>query len=335
MKEDNFAKVIKKRTEESEKTYSFNEKHNPRLPADYWFQNSSEGLVLFVVFYSRACRWAKCLGCNLPSMVSQYDVSYRNIIKQCDFVFNYILDEKQKIDLAKIILSNNGSILDEETLSTSALLYFITQMNIFCPNIKVLTIESRPEYVDAAELETMHRAIQEGDTPTNLEIAIGFEAFDEEIRNNHFNKGLSLDVFEKLAKMLASYKFKLKTYFMLKPVPGLSEEEAINDIADGVIYLDKIATKYALSINMHLNPTYVAAGTPLEKAFREGNYEPPYMESVRKAILTAENKAISVFAGLFDEDLAVSGGSFIRSGDEELIEKLEAFNRTQDFSLIK
>ncbi len=337
---DKKAEVIIKRTREVGKTYGFRSDYNPRLPADYWFQNPIEGLLLFVVFYTQACRWAKCLGCNLPSQVSQEHVCYRDILKQIDFVFFNVLSSEHKQQLRKIIVSNNGSVLDQHTFSTTALFYFITKMNLFCPNIAVLTLETRPEYVQVSELELLARAMKEGDTPTTLELAIGFEAFDEKTRNEHFVKGLSLDVFEKFATDCAQYNHRLKTYFMLKPIPGLSEQDAIDDIVDAIKYLDSISKKLSTArrrfeVNMHLNPTYAARGTPLEQAFHAGDFIPPTLESVRQAVLAAEDSSISIYVGLNDEGLAVEGGSFIRPGDEELVACLEEFNRTQDFSVLK
>jgi radical SAM enzyme (TIGR01210 family) len=252
-----------------------------------------------------------------------------------DYIFDFILSREQKDNLRKIILSNNGSVLDEVTLSTTALLYFTAKMNMECPNISVLTLETRPEYVDMAELEVLHRALQEGKTPTNLELAVGFEAFDDKIRNEIFNKGLSLETFENMVGKIAVYDYRLKTYFMLKPVPGISEEAAIEDIARAVDYLDTLSRKHNIEINMHLNPTYVAMGTALETEFRKGNYQPPRLESVRKAALAAEWKKISLYIGLNDENLAVPGGSFNRKGDEKLQQILHNFNQTGDFSILK
>jgi radical SAM enzyme (TIGR01210 family) len=256
-------------------------------------------------------------------------------MKQVDFIFDFLLSPQQKEDLRKIIISNNGSILDEDTFSTTALMYFFAKMNIHCPNITVLSMETRAEYVDLEELEVLARALKEGKTPTDLELAIGFEAFDDTIRNDYFYKGLSLETFENMAKMIAKYDFKLKVYFMLKPVPNLSEEEAIEDVKNGINYLDRISGRYSLDMNMHLNPTYVASGTVLEREFTKRLYKPPLLESVRKAVLEAEGKKLSVFVGLYDEGLAVPGGSFIRAGDEKLLKKLEVFNRTQDFTVLK
>ena len=332
---DKFADILTEINRKSGKFYSFHEDHNPRLPADHWFQQPPEGLTLFLVFYTRACRWARCLGCNLSSTESQFEVPFNDIMKQVDHVFDFLLSPGQKENLKKIILSNNGSVLDEATYSTTALLYFVAKMNMNCPNISVLTLETRPEYVDMTELEVLHRALQEGKTPTNLELAIGFEAFDDKIRNDHFRKGLNIETFESMVEKIAKYGFKLKCYFMLKPVPGLSEEQAIADIAKGIAYLDSLSQKYAIEINMHLNPTYVARGTVLETEFNKGNYQPPKLESVQQAVLAAEQKRISLYVGLNDEGLAVPGGSFKREGDEELLEKLNNFNQTGDFSILK
>jgi len=326
---------IEERTREAGKTYSFDESHDTAKPAEYWFQNPPEGLTLFVVFYTKACRWSKCAGCNLPSKMSEHLVSFDKIMGQIDHLFDVILSDEQKKNLKKIIISNNGSILDEDTFSTTALMYFMAKMNINCPNISKLTMETRPEYVDFEELEVLSRALAEGDTKTELELAVGFEAFDDKVRNDYFYKGLSLDKFEKMVEKLAKYKFGLKTYFMVKPVPEMSEEDAVEDIMKAIDYLKDISERYPVDINMHLNPTYVAYGTELEDAFKKGEFTPPTLESVKNAVLTAENKNISIFVGLNDEGLAVPGGSFIREGDKALQEKLAEFNRTQNYDLLK
>ena len=97
------------------------------------------------------------------------------------------------------------AVLDEDTFSSTALMYLLTQINLKFPNISVLALETRPEYTDFAELEFLYRALQESDTPTKLELAIGFEAFDEKVRNDVFQKGLSLDIFEELVKRMAPF----------------------------------------------------------------------------------------------------------------------------------
>ena len=241
---------------------------------------------------------------------------------------------ERRESIRKVIVSNNGSVLDEATFSSTALMYLLAQLNLNLPNLAVLSIETRPEYVDIAELEFIARALAEGDTPTRLEIAIGFEAFDDHIRNDIFDKGMTLKTFERLVRLTAPYGYHLKCYFMQNPIPGMADAEAVADIRDAIDYLGSLAAKHKVSINMHLNPTFVAAGTVLEKAFRDGEYRPPLLRDVAEAARHARGGPISIFIGLSDEGLAVEGGSFLRKGEDELARELERFNRTQDYDIL-
>lgn len=335
MKSDAVTKQIDYGSQKAGKTYTFAKQQDETRPAQMWFQESNEGLILFVVFYTQACRWSRCLGCNLPSMVSREHVSYKALMKQIDNVMADPEVQSRRTSIEKIIVSNNGSVLDEDTFSSTALMYLIAKLNLNMPNLKALTMESRPEYVDLAELEFISRALAESDSRTGLEIAIGFEAFDNQIRNNVFDKGMTLEVFENLVKKMAPYGFRLKCYFMQKPVPDMSDADAVADIHKAIDYLSRISAENGVEINMHLNPTYVASGTALEPAFREGTFTPPSLRDVAKAALHCKGKAISIFIGLSDEGLAVEGGSFIREGDEPLVEKLEQFNREQDYRILE
>ncbi|MBI2450272.1 MAG: hypothetical protein HYV47_01905 [Candidatus Nealsonbacteria bacterium] len=316
------------------KTHGYNNNHDETKPAQIWFENSQEGLTLFVVLYTLACRWQKCVSCNLPSLCSSRHIGFESLMKQIDNLYADSEILRQREEIKKVILSNNGSVLDEKTFSSTALMYFLAKTNMLLPNLAVFSLETRPEFVDVAELEFLSRALKEGKTPTDLEIAVGFEAFNDRIRNEVFNKGLTLKVFEDFVEKVAKYHYRLKCYFMQKPVAGISDEEAIQDIKKGIDYLSAIASRFNLPVNMHLNPTFVARGTFLEEAFLRGEYQPPKLADVIQAVKHAQGKGISIYVSLFDEGLASPGGSFIRQGDEELVKKLEEFNSTQDFSFL-
>jgi len=316
------------------KTHGFDHDHDPRVPAQVWFQESTEGRVLFIVFYTQACRWSRCLGCNLPSRMSEDHVPYANLMAQVDHVFSNPAWMAHRESIRKVIVSNNGSVLDEVTFSSTALMYLLAKLNLHLPNLAVLCLETRPEYVDIAELELIARALAEGDTPTQLEIAIGFEVFDDRIRNEVFHKGLDLAVVEGLVRRVAPYGFRLKCYFMQKAVPGMSDDTAVADIHRAIDYLDELAKRYGVAINMHLNPTFAAAGTPLGEAYTRGAFQPPKLVDVARAARHAVGKAVTVYVGLSDEGLAVPGGSFLRPGEEALVDALETFNRTLDYALL-
>ncbi|MFH1377930.1 MAG: hypothetical protein ABIH86_04185 [Planctomycetota bacterium] len=317
------------------KTYQYNDNHDETAPEEIWFQESNEGEILFIVFYSLACRWSRCLGCNLPSRMASRHIGYRAIMAQVDNLFRRPDVIAKKDAIRKIVVSNNGSILDEATFSSTALMYFIAQVNNHLKNLNAISIETRPEYVDVAELEFIARALSESKRSVSLEIAIGFEAFDDHIRNDVFTKGLPLTAVEELLASLSPYGFRLKAYFMQKPVPGMSDADAIEDIRRAIDYLSRMSDIHRVKINMHINPTYVASGTRLEEAFNKGEYSPPRLIDVADAVRHARGKSVSVFVGLFDEGLAVKGGSFIRAGDEPVIQTLELFNRTQDYDTLE
>lgn len=314
--------------------WTFDDNHDPRTLADWWYQESHEGLVLFLVFYTRACRWSRCLGCNLPSLMSSRLITYREIMAQIDQIFSLPEILARKDEIRKVIISNNGSVLDEDTFSSTALIYLVAKINLHLSNLAVMTMETRPEYVDTAELEFLARALKEGDTPTMLELAVGFEAFNDQIRNDVFDKGLSLAKFERFVEKVIPFGYHIKCYFMQKPVPGMSDEEAVADIKAAIEYLGELGKSSGLVFNMHINPTYAARGTPLEDAFQEGRYQPPLLMDVARAVAHARDRNLTIYIGLFDEGLACEGGSFVRPGDENLLLQLAEFNRTQNYSLL-
>jgi len=322
---------IKAATEASGKTYALAAGHDPTRPVDRWFQRSTDGLVLFVVFYTQACRWSPCTGCNLPSVASPTPVPYSAIARQIDHLLADAEVIAAKPSITKVIVSNNGSVLDEQTFPTTALMYLLARLNLELPAMRVLGLETRAEYVEVLELEVLARAMRERAVPAVLELAIGFEAFDETIRNRIFLKGLSLRTFEDLVDRIRHPGFRLKCYFMQKPVAALSDAEAVADVRAGIDYLHGVAGRSRVAINLHLNPTFVARGTPLEVEFRAGRYTPPRLEDVVRAVLHGEGKALSIFVGLNDEGMAVPGGSFLRDGEAPIVAALEAFNQTQDY----
>ena len=112
------------------KSYAFDDAHDTNLPAQMWFQRSQEGDTLFIVFYSQACRWSRCLGCNLPSKMSSKHVGYKALMAQIDHVFADPRVTAARESIRKVIVSNNGSVLDQATFSSTALMYLLARLNL-------------------------------------------------------------------------------------------------------------------------------------------------------------------------------------------------------------
>lgn len=316
--------------------YDFNNSGNKTLPVMHWFQESPEGRVLFLVFYTQKCKWNRCTGCNLPSQSSEDFIEFGDIKKQIDYVFthlvNYEITQGRSID--KIIVSNNGSVFDENTFPNSSLMYFLLKINETLPKLKKLTLETRPEFVELSELEVVRNIINETGN-TEVEIAIGFEVFDDHIRNQDFKKGLSLRHFENFVEKLAQNKFSLKTYFMLKPVVGMTDEFALQDILNAVGLLKTMEERYDIEISMHLNPTYGAFGTPLETAYNEKKWFPPTFDAISQIIEEAYNSSIELYVGLYDEGLAVEGSNWTYHTSKKDIDRVIQFNKTQNLGEFK
>ncbi|MCW5200152.1 hypothetical protein VU05_05635, partial [Desulfobulbus sp. F1] len=173
--------------------------------------------------------------------MSSRHIGHKELIAQ----IKHIITDHQVIaaqdSIRKVIVSNNGSVLDQETFPVTALMFLVEKLKLHFPGLSVLSIETRPEYVDAATLDSIRRVLTKGHMPTHLEIAVGFEVFDDYIRNDVFGKGLTLKTFEQLAEKIARYGCRLKCYFMQKPIPAMTDEDAIVDIRQAIDYLDHIA----------------------------------------------------------------------------------------------
>ncbi len=170
-KTDSKPKQIEALTIDAGKEYGFDDKHDPSKPAQFWFQQSDEGLILFIVFYSLTCQWSRCTGCNLPSLMASHHVGFKSLMAQVDYVIADSSIAGRLATINKVIISNNGSILDERTYSSTTLMYLLAQLNLHMPNLKVLSLETRPEYVVAKFRGTDSRSeIHDGDSDGRFSI---------------------------------------------------------------------------------------------------------------------------------------------------------------------
>ena len=307
-------------------------------PVGFFFQESYEGTVLFIILKSPPCRHGACTFCGLTETSTTREMIIDHYGDQIDFIFKHRDVHARASEIVKVIVSNQGSVLDEDTFPSVVLNYLFYKMARRLQNLKIVCLESRPEYVDDHELETFRRFLQEVCQDIQLEIAIGYEAHDTVLRNTHLNKGLVLrekaNSLEHLCSRMAENGFLLKCYFMQKPWMDMTDEEAIKDVKGGIDFLVEMMGIYSVQVSMHLNPTFAAKGTLLADAYEHGTFVPPTLLDLTRAALHAEGRGLPMFLGLNDEGLAVPGGSFLREEDLWMVEILEEFNRTQEFGLL-
>jgi len=187
----------------------------------------------------------------------------------------------------------SGSFLNPLEVSKSArdeILNIVDNIN----EIKEIIVESRPEYVNEEVLEEVFSIIGE----KLFEVSIGLESENDFTREEKINKGFTKEDFENAINIIAkindnidnSYVAKSKAYIFVKPI--LTSEKEANDEA--------IATaKYCESVGVNrisFCPATIHRGTLIERLWRKGSYQPPWIWSVIDIINeTRENLTIPSF----------------------------------------
>jgi radical SAM enzyme (TIGR01210 family) len=165
------------------------------------------------------------------------------------------------------------------------------------PGVTRILVETRPEYVSG---DALARAVRSaGDIP--LEVAIGLESADEEIRERRIHKGFNWGQFEDAARRIAVAGPALQVYVLLKPL-DTCEAEAVEDAVESATRVFALGGDLGLSVRVALEPCFVAPDTRLAEAFGEGRYRPPWLWSVVEVVRRVAALG-PVQVGLSDEGL--------------------------------
>lgn len=281
-------------------------------PIVFWFYESLLGKSLFLVLFGPKCRYKMekggCAGCNLPTVsLSSKILNDDDIKKQVDNTFDNDISKEEKFSIKEIILSNNGSILDPKTISTQTLQYVVEKTVQTLPNLKKLILETRiDDYTDFEQLKNISEKVKILNSNVSIELAIGFEIFDDELRNGYYKKGLDKKVLEEKIKVLKEIDVSLKVYMMYKAVPDkfMDIDSAIGDINNASKYFANLASQNNIKINLHISPTYLATGTQLYKDYKDGLYTPLSTKDIQKLFENLETfDMLSYYISMNDEGL--------------------------------
>ncbi len=301
--------------------------HPVDRPIQYWTSETVGGTVAFVVYFSPACTYRVCLGCALPDLSSQARIRPYDMIEQTDYVFRQALSEDELDKVRTLVISNNGSVLDEPTFPQSVLLHAIQVAAAKMPRLRRISLETRAEFVTLEQLQSIARVIEmSGSDDLGFELALGVEVFDLDLRNKRMRKGLSNKAIASLAGLLGQTGGWLRCYMMLKSVPGMTDEDAIADIDNARTFFEALAEEHGLDVLLHINPTYAAIGTELERAFKTGAFVPPDLNKMVDYLRRSPTRKVQLHFGLNDEGLATKGGSFINDANAEALKLLQRFN---------
>lgn len=330
-----------------------NPHHNARVPIFFWYQETPIGPEIYVAFYTGPCRWSRCSFCTLPSESSPVEVSAEQIILQALLVFDS-LTKTQLQDARRLFLSNNGSILDPETMPPEVLRQVCELAYEHCPNMEVVCLETRIEYCAEAGLTEVQRWLVElheryvsaaggpraVKDPAVLQLSIGYETQDPFLRNAILWKGYDeADVQAALGRWSALQRTSgmplwLDEYIMLKPAVGLDDQQAIAEATQSILHLQRLSDHFGLVMHVRLNPTFAAVGSELYLQFQQDHYRPPSYRDVVEVLRRASEQGarLPIFIGLNDEGLSYDEGSFGNRDDSDGLYRkaLQDYNRHQN-----
>ena len=290
---------------------------NPSKPVRCWSEKDVlDGKIVdayVIIFRTRGCSWAFQSGCSMCGYFndSMWDkVSDADMLKQFDTTMERYSGEK----FVKIFTS--GSFLDDHEMSPNIQKKILGKLFETADKISV---ESRPEYVTDRKLSEIKKI---AGTKT-FEVGIGLETANDFVREHSINKGFSFNDYKKSAEALKKYKFKCKTYVLIKPL-FLTEKESIEDCKNTV----EVIKPYADTISF--NPTNVQRNTVVEHLWKRRQFRPAWLWSIVEIL--KQSKQITGARVKCD----IAGGGNIRGAhncktcDRKILDAIADFSLSQN-----
>lgn len=266
--------------------------------------------VFSVIFRTKGCYRCYSAGCSMCGYYTDTnpDIDDEDIEEQLNEALSYY--EGQKI----VKIYTSGSFMDEKEIDDKTALKILKSFDA-----DKIVIETRPEFTDKNRIKRFSKAVDE------LEVALGLESANDFVLQNCINKGFTFqdykDCVDKISDLVS-----IRTYLLLKP-PFLTEKEAIEDLRNSIRKISDITDMISI------NPVNIQKGTLLEELWHRDLYSPPWLWSLVEVLSSLNGSKVPIVvskAGLGSE----RGAANCENCDDEVIELLEEFNRSQDLDLM-
>ena len=220
-----------------------------------------------VILRTKGCHWWWSSGCTFCGYFNDTrdDVTNEDLHDQWNYSKNK-LNNFENVDMIKVYTS--GSLFEDREIPIQFQEFVLTETNKLG---KHLIVESRTEQLTSEKL-TWAKALNQDFT-----VAIGLEAYDDEVLRFHINKGFTLKSWHKAVEQLKEHDIRIKSYLMFKP-PFMSEGEALTQCIKWVksVLMD--------SDEISINPMNIQRGTIIDRLYRNGDYRPPWLWSLVELI---------------------------------------------------
>lgn len=285
---------------------------------------------LMVIFRAPGCAYdlragGGCTYCGFRKLTTHGDpVTAMEYVAQFEYAIRG--RDLEGDHVRQIDLFNSGNFLNDDEVPAEGRLEILRRCAAQT-GIRLIVLESRPEYITTPKLKAMQDAIYRH-RQLALEVAIGFDAFDQS-RSRAIRKGITRASFERAVQRMGETGTDLMTYVLVKPC-AMTDEEALTDVQRAAEYVHEIAARNRIRVRISLEPTFVVPDTFLAEEFHAGRYQPPLLELVvRAAASIAPLGPLTV--GLWDEGLKPIAVPTAEPQDlHRIIDALKRFNLTQD-----
>ena len=223
-----------------------------------------------VILRTKGCHWWWSSGCTFCGYFNDTrdDVTEEDLHAQWDWSATK-LNGFADVKMVKVYTS--GSLLEDREIPVG----FQERVLRECAEQGLhLIVESRTEQLTEEKLAW---ATSFNDDFT---VAIGLEAYDDEVLRFHVNKGFSVRSYDRAVANLKQAGLRVKAYLMFKP-PFMSEADALDHIVDWIAAIAEDADEISI------NPMNIQGGTVIDRLHRARQYRPPWLWSLVEMIRRA------------------------------------------------
>lgn len=223
-----------------------------------------------VILRTKGCHWWWSSGCTFCGYFNDTrdDVTEEDLHAQWDWSATK-LNGFADVQMVKVYTS--GSLLEDREIPVG----FQERVLRECAERGLhLIVESRTEQL------TQEKLAWATTINPDFTVAIGLEAYDDEVLRFHVNKGFSVRSYDRAVANLKEAGLRVKAYLMFKP-PFMSEADALDHIVDWIAAIAEDADEISI------NPMNIQGGTVIDRLHRARQYRPPWLWSLVEMIRRA------------------------------------------------
>ena len=216
-----------------------------------------------VILRTKGCHWWWSSGCTFCGYFNDTrdDVTSDDLHAQWAAAKEKFNDFK---DQSMVKVYTSGSLLEDREIPVD----FQETVLKDCAQLgKELIVESRCEQLTEKKL-AWATAIN-----PKFTVAIGLEAYDDEVLRFHVNKGFTTKSWDRAVANLNKFDLRIKTYLMFKP-PFMNEADALDHC---ISWIESVAEH---SDEISVNPMNIQRGTVIDRLHRHNEYRPPWLWSL-------------------------------------------------------